>query len=91
LSAIDDALAAIDGLSLTVKAKASLRSHFNLARRSLSDSLPFLAEAYQEHMDGIELRAKTEIAAQVDHVVHQYGIEAIGLQGQKLIEEGTDG
>jgi hypothetical protein len=85
LGAIDEALKAIDALNLPEKAKAPLRSQFHKARRALDDSLPFLAEAYQEHMDGIELRAKTEIAAQVDHVVHQYGMEAISLQSQRSI------
>lgn len=91
LAAIDEALAELDGLKLSAKQKLSMEQKLKAARRKLKDTMPSLVEAYHEHLDEVEQKAKTEIAAFADHVVHQYGMEAISLQPQRSIGGSANG
>jgi hypothetical protein len=84
LDAIDEALAAMEDLNIPAKAKAALRAKIQKAHRLMTDEMPSLVEAYQEHMDKVEERATTEIAAMVDHAVHLHGIEAMRLGRKEL-------
>jgi hypothetical protein len=79
LDAIDEALAEIESLRIPAKAKTALRAKIQKAHRLMTDEMPSLVEAYQEHMDRVEERATTEIAAMVDHAVHLHGVEAMRL------------
>jgi hypothetical protein len=83
LKGIDASLAEIDGLKLSVAAKTQLRNGLIQTRRALTDSLPFMVDAYREHMNGIEQKAKTEIASYADHAMVQYGMKAIEAQVQE--------
>ena len=74
VAAIDEALAALATVNLTKTARAQLTSNLQTARRKISDRLPFLVEAYAEHLNEVEQKAKTEIAAYVDHVQQTTGV-----------------
>jgi hypothetical protein len=88
VEALEELMTAISEEKMSKTAKARL---IGLARKSLmqlADSLPFITKQYAEALDGLEQKAKTEITAYADHVVHQFGLEAVAgglprLQGSK--------
>jgi hypothetical protein len=73
IAAIDDAIAELDTLKLSVAAKKAMHGKLTKARMRLSDRLPFIIESFAEAMDDVEQKAKTEIAAYADHVRSQIG------------------
>lgn len=77
ISAIDEAISALDGLKLSAKARAEVEGKMRSARRKLDDTMPFLVKQYHEHLDDADQKSKTEIAAYIDHAIHQYGAEAL--------------
>ena len=84
---IQELIQAIEEEKMSKKAQDRL---IGLARRTISkltDSLPFIAEMYLEHLDKLEQAAKTEISAYADMTVHQYGLGAIA-QGMPQLPQG---
>jgi hypothetical protein len=73
VAAIDEAMAALDDAKLSVRSKSDIAGKLNKAKARLKDRLPFLVEAYKEHLDDVEQQAKTEIAAYADHVRNELG------------------
>jgi hypothetical protein len=77
VSAIDEALVALDDAKLSARSKSDIAGKLNKAKARLKDRLPFLVEAYKEHLDDVEQQAKTEIAAYADHVRNELGVAVL--------------
>lgn len=74
---IDKALAAVDALGLSKPKAAQIRDKLTAAKRSISSTLPYVAEQFDEHMEETVEKAKAEINAYMVHTVSQAGLEAI--------------
>lgn len=74
---IKEAIDALGDVKLSAKDKQTLSKALTAAYMAVSDSLPFVAKLYAEHMDDIEQKAKTEIASYMDMTAHQYGLEQL--------------
>jgi len=78
---LNELIAAISEESMSKKAKDRLVTIARNALRKLSSSAPFIANQYAEYLDGLEQRAKTEIAAYADTIVRQTGLNTLGISG----------
>lgn len=82
LGNLDKLLKQLDDVKIGVRAKDELVMAAKLARQDIEANLPFVAKSFDEHMETQTQRAKTEIHAYMQNVVHRAGLDA--LQGQQL-------
>lgn len=84
LAAIKDLRAAIDTVpGLSQKQKRLLSEGAHTAERRLTDSLPFVARSFGEHVERTTDKAKTEVHAYVENVIRRTGIEALSAAQQQ--------
>jgi len=89
LGNLDKLLAQLDETKVGKAAKEELVSLAKLARQDIESNLPFVAKSFDEHMEQTVQRAKTEINAYANHVVHRTGLAA--LQGELPLLKLADG
>jgi hypothetical protein len=89
VNVIEELIGAILEEKLPKKAQERLLGLARVSLKSLNDSLPFIAEMYAETLNGLEQKAKTEITAYADHVVHRFGLEAMA-NGLPMLPEGKE-
>lgn len=90
IKALDDALVAVDDLGLS-KAKAdSIRGRLQTAKAQLTSSIPFVAEQFDEHMEGTVERAKAEVHGYMTGVLMRAGVTAIGAEMPLAIEHNPE-
>lgn len=76
---------------LTKVKQAELLKNVNMSIRKLTDSMPFIAKSYAEHMEERVEKAKIEIHAYLGESVRRAGLEALGAgQGPLLLEKRDD-
>lgn len=83
LRSLADLREKIDALSLSEKAKKSLKGSLSTAEAQLTNSMPFVLEQFAEHMERTVQKAKIEINAYTTHAVMRAGIDA--LDGKPIL------
>lgn len=81
---IDALLVEIDGLGLSAKKTASIKATAQRARKSLDDSVPFVAEQFAEYMEDTVEKGKQEIHGYMQNVIHRAGIAALSNEDMPL-------
>ncbi len=67
----------IEGLGLSGKKTAALLETVRKARSTFTSSLPFIAEQFDEHMEGTVEKAKSEIHGYMTGAIMRSGIESL--------------
>lgn len=75
---------------LTKVKQAELLKNVNMSIRKLSDSLPFIANSFSEHMEERSEKAKVEIHAYLGEAVKRAGLEAIAGKGPLRLTHKDD-
>lgn len=68
---------------LTKAKQAEILYDIDQAIKSLSDSLPFVAESYAEYMEKVREAAKAEINAHHEGVVRDLGLQALAARAEQ--------
>lgn len=78
LAAIKEVGDLIDGLGLSKAKAAAVKERARVAYAKLSDSIPFAASSFDEHMEATTERAKMEVHGYMTGMIQRAGLEAIG-------------
>lgn len=70
----------IQRLGLTAKKTELLLAEANKDRRSLSDSLPFIAQQFEQHVETTVEAARVEVNAYATQLLVRAGLDAIGAE-----------
>lgn len=90
MSAMRDALKAVDGLGISKKKAEEVRGKIVSAMRKLDDSLPFIAGMFSEHMENTVEKAKVEVNAYATQTINRLGLDALKL-ASPISMESLDG
>jgi hypothetical protein len=87
---VRNAAEAIQKSSLSAKAKEAIIAELNMATRDVGTSIDWVAKCFDEHMERTVEKAKTEVAAYVTATVVRAGLQALGVEPVKLLDEGGE-
>lgn len=76
IESIAELIQTIEQETMSKKAKDRLVEQARKVIQTLSDNLPYVAQLFHEHLDKLEQKAKTEIAAYADMTIAQYGLDS---------------
>lgn len=71
---------AIDALGLSARKSADLKGRVTRARRTLEDSIPFVAKQFSEHVEDTVEAARAEIHAHAQTTLTRLGLDALGVK-----------
>lgn len=77
IESIKEMIDLIENEKLTKTVKTKLIQQCHKIIKTLNDKLPFIAEMYAEHLDKLEQKSKTEIAAYCDLAVRHVGLNTL--------------
>lgn len=75
---LKEAAAAVDATSLPRKKKDELKAQILAGARRLADHAPFIADQFDEHMEGTVEKAKNEIHGYMTGQIMRAGLSALG-------------
>jgi len=76
-ASIREAIAEVDAMNLSGKAKAQIKSKLYTALQNIGANIQFVADQFGEHMETSVERAKTEVNAYVNNAIGRAGIAAL--------------
>ena len=86
LKSLDELTKAVNALKTTNKAKEELHGHIRSAVQNLTCNLEFVADQFGEHVERTTEKAKCEISAYIEAMIHRTGIEALQGKSPLLLE-----
>ena len=77
----------IDALGVSKKAKDALLSTLHITERAMTDSLPFVAKSFTEHVESVTEHAKVEVNAYMQHQLRS--LRLVARQKIAMTSEAT--
>jgi hypothetical protein len=89
LEALKELASQIGTLNISGKAKNAILSYVSRANKRMTDSLPFVAKSFGEHVEQVTEKAKIEINAYITSAVNRAGLESLlgGKAPFKMLEQ----